>query len=55
MMLMNTAYCILVHCIIETYHIEDEDDDQVDAGGRDGGDEARPCLDDALRVTIQNG
>lgn len=55
MMLMNTAYCILVHCIIETYHIEDEDDDQVDAGGRDGGDEARPCLDDALRVTVQNG
>lgn len=54
MMMMNTVR-ILIHCIIETYHVKDEDDDQVDTGGGDGGDEAGPCLDDAFRVTVQNG
>lgn len=55
MMMMNIVR-ILIHLIIRlNYHVKNEDDDQVDAGSRDGGDEAGPCLDDALRVTIQNG
>lgn len=53
--LMMNIVRILIHCIIETYHVEDENDDQVDTGGGDGGDEAGPCLNDALRVTVQNG
>lgn len=58
MMIMNDDdddECCTYSDQLLTYHVEDEDDDQVDAGSRDWGDEAGPCFDDALGVTVQNG